>query len=83
MDYLEGLQQLSRCHGPSGDEGEIAAFLEKLAAPFCDKCWTDPLGNLIAHREGTGKRIMFTAHMIGFKQPFHFGNDVTAAILTG
>ena len=68
MDILKTLQALNACHGPSGDEKEIAAAIEKLAAPYADKIKTDTLGNLIVRKKGSGPKIMFSAHMdsIGF-----------------
>lgn len=68
MDIVKTLQALNACHGPSGNEGEIAAALEKLAAPYADKCKVDTLGNLIVRRKGKGPKLMFSAHMdsIGF-----------------
>ena len=68
MDILATLQALNACHGPSGDESQVAQAIEKLAAPFVDEITTDTLGNLICHKRGSGKRIMFAAHMdsIGF-----------------
>ncbi len=68
MDILATMQVLNACHGPSGDEGQVAQAIEKLAAPFVDEITTDTLGNLICHKKGSGKKIMFAAHMdsIGF-----------------
>lgn len=63
MDILKTLQTLNACHGPSGDEAELAEILEKLAIPFVDECRRDTLGNLVAHKKGTGSRVMFAAHM--------------------
>ena len=63
MDMLKTLQALNACHGPSGDEGDVAALLEKLAMPYVDECRRDTMGNLIAHRKGGGSRVMFAAHM--------------------
>lgn len=63
MDLLKTLQTLNACHGPSGDETEVAAVLEKLAMPFVDECRRDAMGNLIAHKNGNGSRVMFAAHM--------------------
>ena len=63
MDILKTLQVLNACHGPSGDEAEISAALEKLAAPFADECRRDVMGSLICHKRGNGPRIMFAAHM--------------------
>ena len=68
MDILKTLQSLNACHGPSGDEAEVASLLEKLAMPFVDECRRDTMGNLIAHKKGAGSRVLFAAHMdsIGF-----------------
>ncbi len=63
MDLLKTLQTLNACHGPSGDEREIADVLEKMAMPFVDECSRDTMGNLIAHKKGPGSRVMFSAHM--------------------
>lgn len=68
MDILETLQTLNACHGPSGDEAQIAAKLRELAEPYVDECIVDTLGNLICHKKGSGPKVMFAAHMdsIGF-----------------
>ncbi len=68
MDILSTLQALNACHGPSGDEGQIAAVIRTLAEPYADECRTDTMGNLIVHKRGKGPKIMFAAHMdsIGF-----------------
>lgn len=63
MDMLKTLQTLNACHGPAGDESEIADVLEKLAMPFVDECSRDTMGNLIAHKKESGSRVMFSAHM--------------------
>lgn len=63
MDLLKTLQSLNACHGPAGDESEVADVLEKLAMPFVDECRRDTMGNLIAHKKGNGSRVMFAAHM--------------------
>lgn len=63
MDILKTLQTLNACHGPSGDEAEVASALEKLAMPFADECRRDAMGNLIFHKKGNGPKIMFAAHM--------------------
>lgn len=68
MDILSTLQALNACHGPSGDEGQIAAVIRELAAPYADECRVDTMGNLIVRKKGTGPKVMFAAHMdsIGF-----------------
>ena len=63
MDYLNLLQTLNTCHGPAGDEREIAETICRLAEPYADECSIDTLGNLIIHKKGNGPRVMFAAHM--------------------
>ena len=63
MDYLALIQKLNACHGPAGDERQIAATLKNLAEPYADECLIDTMGNLIVHKKGTGPKVMFAAHM--------------------
>ena len=48
MDYLSVVEMLNACHGPAGDERQIASTIQRLAEPYADDCWTDTMGNLIA-----------------------------------
>lgn len=68
MDILHTLQALNACHGPSGDESQVADAIEQLARPFADDVRRDALGNLIVHKKGSGPKVMLAAHMdsIGF-----------------
>ncbi len=68
MDILSTLQALNACHGPSGDESQVAAAIRKLAESYADECRTDTMGNLIVRKKGSGPKVMFAAHMdsIGF-----------------
>ena len=52
MDYLSVIEMLNACHGPSGDERQIATTLKRLAEPYADTCHIDTLGNLIVHKKG-------------------------------
>lgn len=63
MDILNTLRALNACHGPSGDERQVAEVIRQLAEPFADECRTDTMGNLIVHKKGPGPRVMFAAHM--------------------
>jgi len=68
MDILKTLQALNACHGPSGDEKNVADAIEAIARPYADEITRDAMGNLIVHKKGSGPKVMFAAHMdsIGF-----------------
>ena len=63
MELQDLLKKLTAAFGPSGCEGEVRGVIEELIAPYVDECTTDTLGNLIAHKKGPGKKLMFSAHM--------------------
>lgn len=46
----------------SGCEGAVSDVLRTLAKPFGEVA-DDPMGNLIVHKPGKGKRVMIAAHM--------------------
>lgn len=60
---MELLNKLTQTDGVSGQEGAICAVIEAEAKKYCDEVYTDALGNLIARKKGTGKKLMFAAHM--------------------
>lgn len=63
LNVMETLRRLTEPRSVSGNEEEIRAVLRELALPFADECSTDPMGNLILRKKGSGKRILFAAHM--------------------
>ncbi len=54
---------MNAAFGPSGQEDSVAAVIAEMARPYCDEITTDVMGNLICHKKGPGKKIMFAAHM--------------------
>ena len=62
-EQLAVLRRLTEAFGPSGCEGQIAEVIEKLARPYGDEITRDSMGNLIVHKKGEGKKLMFSAHM--------------------
>ena len=60
---MELLNKLTQAYGVSGRENEICALIEREAKKYCDEVYTDTMGNLIAHKKGGGKKLMFAAHM--------------------
>lgn len=62
---LELLQTLSNTHGTSGDEIEVRRALRPYLEGHVDSLRVDAMGNLIAHKKGTGTqalRVLITAH---------------------
>lgn len=47
---------------PSGSEEQITALFAEQMCPFVDEITTDANGNCIAHKKGTGPKIMLMAH---------------------
>ncbi len=67
MDYLSVIEMLNACHGPSGDERQIATTLKRLAEPYADTCHIDTLGNLIVHKRSRTQGHVCRAY--GFHRP--------------
>ena len=59
----ELIKKLMFVPGISGREDKIAEAIKKEVEPYADEVYTDPVGNLIAHKKGNGKKVMFAAHM--------------------
>ena len=62
MDKLL-LKKLIQAWGPSGREDEVRAILAEEAGKLCGDVTTDAVGNLTAHRKGSGKKILLCSHM--------------------
>ncbi len=63
LDLLELTQKLTVARSVSGCEGAISDVIRALAAPYADDILSDVMGNLIVHKKGSGKKVMFSAHM--------------------
>lgn len=63
MELTKLLQQLTGAFGPSGCETEIRETIAGLVRPYVDEVRTDAMGNLICHKKGPGRKLMFSAHM--------------------
>ena len=61
-------KELTQAAMPSGYESRCGSTIAALAGPFCDELFVTPTGNLVCHKKGKGKKLMFCAHMdvIGF-----------------
>lgn len=60
---MELLKKLTSCYGPSGCEEKIAELIKLEICDLADEVYTDALGNLVARKKGSGKKVMFAAHM--------------------
>ncbi len=59
-------KQLSDLIGISGNEQDVSAFIKEIITPLVNKVWIDPLGNLLAIKQGSdpqAHKIMLDAHM--------------------
>mgnify|MGYP000890488710 FL=1 len=63
MFNSELMKKLSDCFGPSGRENTIREMIAEEVKAYADEISIDPLGNLIARKKGTGKKVLFSAHM--------------------
>lgn len=63
MEILKLLENLTQINSVSGDEEEIRKYISKEAKKYCDEITVDSMGNLIAHKKGSGAKMMFAAHM--------------------
>lgn len=57
------IKKLTEANGVSGNEEEIREIIINEIKPYIDDIKIDALGNLIAVKKGTAKKIMFAAHM--------------------
>lgn len=57
------LQSLTAAFGVSGCEDEIRTLILQEVTPLADDVTVDALGNVIAHKQGNGPKLMFSAHM--------------------
>lgn len=49
--------------GPSGREEAVREAIAAIAGAYIDDITTDALGNLICRKKGSGKKVLFAAHM--------------------
>ncbi|MFI3226910.1 MAG: M20/M25/M40 family metallo-hydrolase [Clostridia bacterium] len=60
---FELTKEICGVFGPSGREKDIANAIKSKIEGYIDEVYTDNLGNLIAHKKGTGAKVMVSAHM--------------------
>ena len=61
----ELIRRLVGTYGPSGAEEQIRAVIRAEVEPLADELRVDPLGSLVAHKQGSGEgqRFVLAAHM--------------------
>ncbi len=59
----ELMKKLSDCFSPSGREQNIREMIINEIKDYADEINVDVLGNVIARKKGSGKKILFSAHM--------------------
>ena len=59
---MELLKNLTSTSAVSGSEYNIFSLIKSEVEPYADQVYTDALNNIIVHKKGTGKKIMFSAH---------------------
>lgn len=59
---LDILTQYLLTASPSGSEERITALFADAVRPYVDEITTDVNGNCIAHKQGTGPKVMLMAH---------------------
>ncbi|WP_125154909.1 M42 family metallopeptidase [Clostridium rectalis] len=57
------LETLSNASSPSGYEGNVRRLIKEEIEQFVDEIFIDKVGNLIAHKKGTGNKVLLTTHM--------------------
>lgn len=62
IDYVL-LEKMINCFSPTGSEEGIANIIKNEIEDLVDEVYKDTMGNLIAHKKGLGKKLMFAAHM--------------------
>jgi len=58
----EILHQMLLTASPSGSEEQLTTLFAEQIRPFVDEVYTDVNGNCIAHKKGSGPKVMLMAH---------------------
>lgn len=58
----EALFQSLSMAAPSGSEEQVTSLFRDFVSPYVDKVTIDANGNCIAHKRGSGPKIMLMAH---------------------
>lgn len=59
---IDILLNLLKTVGPSGSEEQVISLFKRSIAPYVTEVKTDVTGNCIAHKNGSGSKVMLAAH---------------------
>ena len=59
---MELLKKLTELSAVSGSEDNVYSLIKSELKAYADEIYTDVLNNIIVHKKGSGKKIMFSAH---------------------
>ncbi len=59
---IDSIKELVSVTGVSGNETAVADYIKSKITPYADKVYSDVLGNLVAVKRGSGKKILVMAH---------------------
>jgi len=60
---MELLKKLTQETAVSGSESNLFELIKAEIKDYTDEIYTDSLGNLMAHKKGDGKKLLFAAHI--------------------
>lgn len=60
---LSLLRNIVEIPGAPGHENPIREYIREQVAPCADEIYTDPIGNLVVRKKGSGPVVMMAAHM--------------------
>ncbi len=63
MDVKRFLRECGETLGPSGQEERVAAYLADQFRPLVDEVRCDAMFSVLAHKKGSGPRVMLCAHL--------------------
>lgn len=58
----EALYESLQMASPSGSEEQVTDLFQRVVCPYVDEVYTDVNGNCIAHKKGSGPKVMLMAH---------------------
>ena len=61
-ENMELLKKLTQTTAVSGSENAVISIIKNEIKDYVDEMYTDSLGNLIARKKGSGKKLLFSAH---------------------